>query len=142
MLSLPKIIQGKVHSDFRGALIHFNEFDLDPVKRFYTVVPTGIHIVRAWQGHKYEQKWFYVLTGSFKIVIVQPDDWECPDTKLIHREYILSSDSNKVLHIPGGVINGFKAMEPESRLMVFSDLTLEESIMDDFRFDSDLWYQW
>ena len=99
-------------------------------------------VVRAWQGHKKEQKWFYVIAGSFKIVMVQPDDWAHPSSDLETKEFILESERDEVLHVPGGFANGFKALKPQSKMMVFSDLTVEESSHDNFRFDYHKWYDW
>jgi dTDP-4-dehydrorhamnose 3,5-epimerase len=33
-------------------------------------------------------------------------------------------------------------LEPNSRIIVFSDFSLEESVNDNFRFDSQLWFDW
>jgi hypothetical protein len=33
-------------------------------------------------------------------------------------------------------------LEPESRIMVFSSFTVEESSKDNFRFDKGMWYDW
>ncbi len=137
-----ELIIGAKHVDKRGTLIFFNELSLEPVKRFYVVEPDNKDTVRAWQGHKKEQKWFYVLSGSFKVVLLKPDNWEIPGENLDLQEFNLSKDINQILHIPGGFVNGFQALELNSRLMVFSDSTLSKSIADDFRFDKSLWYEW
>ena len=138
----PTIIQGGEHQDARGKLIFFNDFDMKAVKRFYVIEHPDTVIVRAWQGHKIEQKWFYVLAGSFKVVMVQPDDWTDPSAVLVTKEFILKSESNEILHVPGGFANGFKALVPQSKMMVFSDCTVEESSHDNFRFDANKWYDW
>ncbi len=139
---LPEIVQGGYHKDERGTLSFFNGLDLLPVRRFYVIEHPDTKIVRAWQAHKIEQKWFYVIAGSFKIVIVQPDDWSHPSANLKTQEFILKSGGIHILHVPGGFANGFKALEPGARIMVFSDFTVEESSNDNFRFDKDLWYNW
>ena len=137
-----EVIQGAKYTDSRGSLIYFNEFNLEPIKRFYIVEPDSKNTIRAWQGHKIEQKWFYVLSGSFKIILLKPDEWKTPSEDLYYQEFILSSNNHQILHIPGGFVNGFKACEANSRLMVFSDFTLSESSQDDFRFNKNLWYGW
>jgi dTDP-4-dehydrorhamnose 3,5-epimerase-like enzyme len=136
------LIKGGRHTDDRGTLSFFNDFDMAPVKRFYVIEHPDTTIVRAWQGHKIEQKWFYVITGSFKINVVKPDNWERPSENIIVKEFILGSDTNQVLHIPGGYANGFKALEAHSKLIVFSDLSTADAGKDDFRFDKSLWYDW
>lgn len=139
---MPNIIQGGTYEDQRGRLIFFNEFDMSPVKRFYVIEHPNIETVRAWQGHKIEQKWFYVISGSFKIALVQPDDWQNPSKSLKPEEYLLKAEQNKVLHIPGGWASGFRALESDSRLIIFSDFPITEAGKDDFRFDRNLWYEW
>ena len=136
------LIKGGRHTDERGTLSFFNDFDMAPVKRFYVIEHPDTTIVRAWQAHKVEQKWFYVITGSFKINVVKPDNWEKPSEDLVVKEFILESGANQVLHIPGGCANGFKALEPHSKLIVFSDVSLADAGKDDFRFDESLWYDW
>ena len=136
------IIQGGEFEDARGKLSFFNDFDLTKVKRFYIIEHPDIEIVRAWQGHQKEEKWFYVVEGSFKIVLVQPDNWEKPSNELPTEEFVLKSSQNQVLHVPGNFANGFRALEPKSKIMVFSSFTVEESISDDYRFDKNLWYDW
>lgn len=135
-------INGEEYRDSRGVLISFSDFKLDPFKRLYIIENANTEIIRAWQGHKREQKWFYVIEGSFRIVILKPDDWLEPSASIDYQVFDMVAAENKVIHIPGGFVNGFKAEEPNSRLMVFSDTTLQESIIDDFRYDKDLWYNW
>ena len=137
-----EIIGGNEFEDERGRLIFFNEFDMSPVKRFYVIEHPDIETVRAWQGHKKEEKWFYVISGGFKVELVQPDNWEKPSPGLKPEEYLLKAEDNRVLHIPGGWANGFKALEPGSKMMVFSSFTVDESSNDNFRFDKSMWYDW
>lgn len=142
MKKMTSIIQGGRHEDARGKLIFFNDFDMNQVRRFYMIEHPDTSVVRAWQGHKKEQKWFYVIAGSFKIVMVQPDDWLQPSFNLETKEFILESERDEVLHVPGGFANGFKALKPQSKMLVFSDFTVEESFQDNFRFDYNKWYNW
>lgn len=137
-----KIISGGVHSDDRGRLTYFNDFDMKSVRRFYQIDHPDTSIVRAWQGHQVEQKWFYVTRGSFKIILVQPDNWSSPSRDLSFEEFTLTSDDKEILHIAGGQANGFQALEPNSRLIVFSNFSMKEAGTDDFRFDKNLWYKW
>lgn len=142
MTEKAEIIQGGEFEDTRGKLNFFNDFDMKPVKRFYIIEHPDIDIVRAWQAHQKEEKWFYVLDGGFKIVLVQPDDWERPSDMLAVEEFILQSTEQQILSVPGGHANGFKALEPKSKIMVFSSFTVEESSKDDYRFDKNNWYDW
>jgi dTDP-4-dehydrorhamnose 3,5-epimerase-like enzyme len=136
------IIQGGQFEDERGKLIFFNDFDMKPVKRFYIIEHLDTSVVRAWQGHQKEQKWFYVTKGCFRIILLQPDNWENPSEKLPFQEVVLKASAPEVLAVPAGFVNGFKALESESGIMVFSSFTVEESACDNFRFDKDKWYNW
>lgn len=142
MQQIPEIIQGGEHTDARGKLTFFNDFDMKHVRRFYQIQHPDVQVIRAWQAHKIEQKWFTVLEGSFKIVIVKPGEWLGANENSDPKEYILKSGDNQILHIPGGFANGFQALEPNSRLIVFSDFEFEKAGSDDFRFDKNLWYDW
>lgn len=142
MNQLPNLIQGGSYKDERGKITFVNDFDLSQVKRYYIIEHTDANVVRAWQGHKKEQKWFQVLSGRFLISVIQPDNWENPSENIEPETFILAATEDKVLHIPGGFANGFKALEPNSRIIVFSDFSLEESVNDNFRFDSQLWFDW
>jgi len=136
------LIKGGTHQDHRGILKFFNDFDMTRIRRFYIVEHVDVTTVRAWQGHQKEQKWFYVTEGSFKIVLVSPDDWRQPSENLAYEEIVLDSKNNEILHIPAGFANGFQALEEPSKLTVYSDVTLEESLNDNFRFSESLWYKW
>lgn len=136
------LIKGKNHNDNRGKLTFYNDFDMTPIRRFYITEPVDTDSIRAWQGHKMEQKWFYVLEGSFKIVLVEPDNWDQPSKDLTYKEFAMHANRNEIMNIGAGIATGFQALEPFSKLMIFSDVTLEQSIADDFRFDKDLWYNW
>ena len=134
-----KIISGGIHIDQRGKLGHINDFDLSPVKRFYHITHPDTEIIRAWQGHQIESKWFVCIKGSFRVNLIAIESWENPSTYLPYQEYILSENESQVLHIPGGYANGFQALENDSTLLVFSDKTIAESTDDDFRFDANYW---
>lgn len=142
MNSQPTIIQGGIHQDERGKLSFVNDFDLLQVKRYYIIEHIDINVVRAWQGHRKEQKWFQVITGSFQIALVQPDNWENPSEDLKVKKYVLNANNNQVLYIPGNFANGFKAVEENSKMIVFSDFSIEESANDNFRFDNNKWLDW
>jgi len=58
------VIEGNIHRDERGVVRFVNDFDMKKVVRMYCIKPK-LGVVRAWQGHKRETKWFYVAKGSF-----------------------------------------------------------------------------
>ena len=138
----PRVIGGKLHTDPRGSLHSFNRLDLQSVRRMYKIKPSSKTVVRAWQGHKQERKWFYVVKGSFRIVLVKPDDWVQPSDDLPYQCFDVSADTPQILQVPGGFLNGFQALEQNSEVVVFSDKTLDESLLDDYRFDQNRWYNW
>ena len=119
------LIKGNIHTDHRGTVKFVNDFDMNEVVRMYCIEPK-LGIIRAWQGHKKETKWFYVAKGSFLVKVINME------TRLLNQN-ILTHRESEVLEIPGGNYNGFVALEKGSVLMVFSDFKLEESKEDDFR---------
>ena len=133
---IPTIINGHCHSDPRGFLLYNNDFDASAVKRFYTIENHTIDFVRAWQGHKIEQRWFLAVQGSFKIKLIKIDDWVNPSQELKPREFILNSEKMDVLHVPNGYANSIQSMEQGSRLLVMSDYLLGE-VNDEYRFAAD-----
>lgn len=136
------LIHGSQHADERGLIRFVNNFDLSPVKRFYTIEHKNTNVVRAWQGHKVEEKYFHIIQGSFLLAAVKIDNWSDPSKSLVPQKFILSAEESQVLHFPAGFANGFRALEPNSLLIIFSTLTIDEAPKDDFRFDKDLWLNW
>ncbi|HSV88901.1 MAG TPA: hypothetical protein VLH61_09690 [Bacteroidales bacterium] len=132
-------IKGGCFSDPRGTLRFVNDFHFEGIKRFYTIQHPDIEVIRAWQGHKRETKYFFVSRGSFVFNWINIDDWELPSSNLSVNSKVLSEKDCTVLIIPPGHVNGFKALEPDSTIIVFSDLTLDESKSDDYRFDVEYW---
>lgn len=138
----PLLIKGARHVDERGSITFVNDLDMSVIKRFYTITPASTSVVRAWQGHQKESKWFHALSGKFLVRLIQPDNWVSPSFKMFFLEFILDADDCEVLHIPRGYLNGFKAIEENSSLLIYSDKTLEQSIHDDFRFKPNYWFDW
>jgi dTDP-4-dehydrorhamnose 3,5-epimerase len=138
----PYIINGGIYSDNRGSLKYVNDFSLAKVKRFYSISMSPESEPRAWQGHKEENKYFYCVKGSFIINLVKIDNWENPNTNLDVLSFFLSENKSEILVIPGGYANGIKAKEQESRLLVFSEKTINESEIDEQKYESALWINW
>lgn len=134
-----KIIHGNIFSDDRGSLSFVNNFSLQPIVRFYEIEPKDTSVIRAWQGHKKESKWFYCTHGSFNIKLVKLDSFENPSENLDVFSYELNSDTPNILFIPGGYANGIKANSEGSKLLIFSNFDLETSKQDDYRYQSDKW---
>lgn len=140
--SKPKLIVGGQYTDERGLIEFFNDFDMSPIKRTYFTTHFDTNVVRAWQGHTIESRWFICVKGSFTIKLVQIDDWENPSDILKVHEYKLSTKKQEILYIPSGFANGFKALEPNSKLMILSNYGFNEIENDQVRFDQNKWTKW
>ena len=132
----PSEIKGKVHTDFRGSLYYNNDFDAKEVKRIYFIENKDTEFVRAWQGHKIEQRWFSAVQGSFEIKLIEVDDWENPSKDSFVHSFVLKANQLDILHVPKGYISSIQALELNSKLMLMADYLLGE-VKDEFRFDAD-----
>ena len=132
---IPTIIKGASFKDERGEISFVNDFNLSNIKRFYIIKHFKERIIRAWQGHKIERKYFYIINGYFLVNLIKIDNWDSPSKLLEPLQFNLDSKNNNILFIPEGYANGFVNLENNSELLVFSSVTLQESIEDDFRFD-------
>lgn len=130
---MPKIIKGNTHIDSRGILKYNNDFNSSEVKRIYLIENDNIHLKRGWQGHKIEQRWFSVVSGTFGILAIKIDDWDSPDGNLAPLIFQLSSEKMDILHVPSGYITCIHAKEDNSKLLVMADYILGE-IEDEYRF--------
>ncbi|MBQ9693244.1 MAG: WxcM-like domain-containing protein [Kiritimatiellae bacterium] len=134
-----EILHGEVFKDARGQISSLNNFHFDGVKRMYLLHHPDTAVIRGWNGHQYERKWFYCVKGAFDIRLVAIDHWVNPSPHLTAEAYPLCAEESRLLCVPGGYANRIQAREPDSILMVLSDKTLEESIADSYRFDAKLW---
>lgn len=132
----PAIIKGNRYKDDRGILKFNNDFDATEVKRVYTLQNVDSDFIRSWQGHQIEQRWFSSVLGSFKIKIIEPDNWRNPSKNLPVVEFILTAKNLDILHVPAGYITSIQAMEENAILLVFADYKLDEN-NDEYRFPSD-----
>lgn len=133
------LMLGASHKDERGKILFFNSLDLSQIKRMYQIEPANERIIRAWQGHKIEQKWFYCLAGSFIINLIEIMDFEHPSKDAKISQHILTATNPSVLYVNGGYASGIKSTAPNSKVLVFSDFSKEASKNDDYRFDTDFW---
>lgn len=136
------LIEGGCFLDERGGVQFVNDFDMTLIKRFYLISHSNTNVVRAWQGHKIENRWFYCVEGSFDIRLVKINNWDYPSDDLPVEKFILDSSKPKVLRIQNGYVNGIKALTKNSKLIVFSDYKLGDNINDEFRFDNNRWTNW
>ena len=138
----PYIIKGENYTDERGELDFYNDFDMSQIKRVYFTIHRDKEVIRAWQGHKIESRWFCSIKGSFLVKVIEIDNWRDPSNVLKVIEYKLTSEKQEILYIPSGYVNGFKALQTDSKLMIMSNYRFNEVENDEFRFDKNKWVKW
>ena len=132
-------IQGSNFSDERGGLNFFNDFDMTEIVRMYEIAPSDTNTIRGWQAHREEKKWFYCNAGSFLMNLIQVDNFDAPSQTIHPKQFLLEAKNPSVLEITGGYATAFKAQVENSKLLVFSNFSLEESKKDDFRYPVEQW---
>jgi dTDP-4-dehydrorhamnose 3,5-epimerase len=136
------LLQGDSFTDDRGTLQFINEEVPGNYRRFYLMTHNDTTVVRAWQGHKKEEKAFYALDGSFSIAVVSPECFESPHDDEKPEFFKLTKENKKFLRVPGGCYTGIKALAPNSTLLVLSEFDLAGSKADDFRQPANKWVNW
>lgn len=132
----PKLITGDCHSDKRGSLFYNNDFDTSRIKRIYIIENVNTDYIRGWQGHKIEKRWFSSIKGSFKIQLIEIDNWENPSKNLERFTHIINSEKLDILYVPEGFLTSIQSLELDSKLLVITNYSLGE-INDEYRFDLD-----
>jgi dTDP-4-dehydrorhamnose 3,5-epimerase-like enzyme len=132
----PELLNGGNHRDSRGIIRYNNDFDSSFVKRMYVIENVDTLFVRGWQGHKFEQRWFTVMQGSFKIELIAIDDWENPCKRMEVDSFFIDAEKLDVLHVPKGYVSSIQALSVGSKLLAMSDYWLNE-ISDEYRFPLD-----
>src|SRR5690606_4284846 len=130
-------IQGGIAEDHRGHIRFVNEFDMTQVKRFYIIKNKDTDLVRGWRAHRIEQRWFYVLSGSFSVDLIKIDNWENASPDLAVERRVLAAAKRQMLHVPAGYGTSFQALESESELLVFADYGIEHAENDDHTWPED-----
>ncbi len=135
----PRLIEGGIHTDHRGQISFVNGMVFDEIVRFYIISNSEEQPLRAWQGHKIDNKYFYCVQGSIRVHFVKVDNWESPSKDLPVESVLLSANESKVLHLPEGYANAIESLEPGSKLISFSTLPLDRTHEDDVRFSMEMW---
>jgi len=138
-LKEPTLIPGGFAVDDRGQLSFVNGFAFEAIRRFYIVENFTTEVVRAFHGHIKEEKFVLVVKGAIIVAAVQFGEPANPNRNAKLYRFVLSDRQPGILHVPAGYANGFRAIEPGTRIMFFSSATLEESGKDDFRIPYDHW---
>ena len=115
---------------------------MSQIKRLYFTTQFDTEVIRTWQGHTIESRWICSVKGSFQVKLIEIDNWENPSDQLKVLEYKLTTEKQEILYIPNGFVNGFKAIQPDSKLMIMSNYGLNEIENDELRFDKNKWSKW
>ena len=134
-----QLLKGDIFKDHRGEVRFNNKFNMSEIVRVYEIAPSEVSSVRGWLAHKNETKWLFCAKGRIDVRLVEIDDFQNPSTNTKIELVQLSENKFDVLKVSGGTGMAFKAREIGSRITVFSDLTLEQSKADDFRFPLETW---
>lgn len=137
-----KFVEGELFVDKRGEIRSANNFDFSEIKRSYVITNANTEIVRGWNGHQYEKKWFWCLRGGFTGAFVEIDNWEAPGKHLAPQIIKLCAEQSRVVCVPEGYATCFKATEPNSLLVVFSDKTYSECLLDSWKYEPNYWFDW
>lgn len=132
----PELLNGGNHEDWRGIIRFNNDFDSSSVRRIYTIENLEVLFIRGWQGHKVEQRWFTVMQGAFKIVVIAICDWDNTSKKVDKKTFIIDAEQFDVLYVPKGCVTSIQALSLGSKLLAMSDYRLNE-INDEHRFPLD-----
>ena len=87
----PIIFESKSNSDHRGTVSFTNDLNLNKVVRTYKVINKQARTVRAWHGHKIEEKWISVEDGEFLVCAVKVEDFENPKITYEEKTYLINS---------------------------------------------------
>lgn len=135
----PQLIKGGIHTDHRGQISFVNDMKFDTIERFYIISNSVENPLRAWQGHKIDNKYFYCIQGTVKVHFVKIDNWESPSKNLKVESVLLRASESNILHIPEGYANAIESLEVGAKLISFSTLSLDRTLEDDVRFESAMW---
>jgi dTDP-4-dehydrorhamnose 3,5-epimerase len=135
-------LEGGMAVDDRGQLQFCNSFDLKTMRRFYIVSNHAPQFVRAWHGHKKETKYIFIASGSAIVAAVKINNWSNPDKKAKVYRFVLSEKKPGLLKIPAGYAHGIKTLSEGTKIIVFTNLTLEDSLHDDYRYEATYWNPW
>lgn len=143
-MAAAEIIEGEIFRDARGKIASLNRFSFADVRRVYFITHPDVSVIRGWNGHKLERKWFCCIKGAFTIGLVEIDDWMTPSKALKPGIFHISEEKSEILCVPAGFASCIVAEVPDSTLMVLSDKTFDEAmaVQDSYRFDTDYWFDW
>lgn len=124
----PTLITRQLNVDDRGYVYGaFDKMHEAGIKRTYVVENHNRNFVRAWHGHKKATTYMHVIQGAARLAATPIEGVEEP--VIVHA----SARSPAIFHVPPGYYNGAMSLEPGTKILVYSTVTLEECHGDDFR---------
>lgn len=92
--------------DYRGKVMKFAYSDERNNEAYFSVVHPGM--IKGWHKHRYIELNYACIYG--KILLVLYDDRADSQTYGNLMEIYLSPENYKLVHIPPGIVNGFKGL--------------------------------
>ena len=109
----PIFFESNSSSDERGTVSFTNDLNLQKAIRTYKVENSQLKTVRAWHGHKVEEKWVNVEQGEFLVCVVNINDFTSPSKDLEIQTYKMSYKDG-FLYIPPNFANGAMNLTEEN----------------------------
>lgn len=138
----PKKILGDKFFDNRGSVSFVNEFNFLKIKRYYILQNNNNNFIRAWHAHKKEEKFFTCIDGSCQISCVKISNFKKPKKNAKIESWIISSEKPEIIYVPRGFANGSMNLVPNTKILVFSTSSVQDSLNDDFRYSYNYWNPW
>lgn len=126
MIEGVKLLEVPRFSDERGTLTQIFEEakELPKARRIYIVKNWNKSTVRAFHKNFSETKYFYVISGVVKFVLV--DDRKKSPTYQQKDTFVLTSEKPEILIVPPEVYNGWKALTDDAVLLGIANTTMKE----------------
>lgn len=146
MIDGVKVKKLRVIPDERGRLMEILRADDEMFNKFGQVYMTTAYpgVVKAWHLHKVQDDNMTVLRGMMKIVLY--DGREDSPTKGEVMEFFAGEQNPIVVHIPKGVMHGFKCItEYEALVVNIPTEVYDYKEPDEFRVpphENDIPYDW
>lgn len=137
---MAKVIEGGCFEDERGIVFFNNSFDMTIIKRSYLLKP-AFNVVRAWNLHEKEKKWFRIIQGKVLVKCVKLDSFKSPSKSLSTLSFCLEKTQD-ILFVPEFHANGLQALTNDCIIAIYSNLSLEESQLDITRIEQNYWGKW
>jgi len=126
----PEVFDVSMHQDDRGFVYCVRDNLLeDMIQRTYIVENHSKGMVRAWHGHRRGDTYMHVLRGTVKLAAMNMNN----DDDIVTA--VLTERKPQLFYIPTGFYNGAVSLTDNTKILVYSTLTFEQSKKDDHRLD-------